>query len=76
MTEVGETVDVVWEAKLDDLYECRVVRGEPYAGVLTITEGGKVLHRQDVALSYNAQFGPDVADVAEWQDICVGVIDG
>jgi len=73
MTEDG---NIVWEAKLDDLYECRVVRAEePYQGVLTVAEGDKTLHTQDVALSYNAQFGPDVADVAEWQEICIGVID-
>lgn len=66
----------VWEANLDEKYECRVNRTKPYTGVLTITEDGKELFSKDVSIAYDAQFGPDVSDVMEWQDICVEFIDG
>jgi hypothetical protein len=33
-------------------------------------------HRYEaVTLSYGAVYGPDIDDVAEWQDKCVAVVD-
>jgi hypothetical protein len=65
----------VWTSMLDDKYTVTVVRESPYRGILTITEGEQVLYRESVGLMYDAQFGPDVDDVASWQDIAVRVID-
>lgn len=65
----------VWTATLDNKYTVTVIREAPYRGILTITEGKLVLHRESVGLMYDALFGPDVDDVASWQDIAVRFID-
>lgn len=35
-----------------------------------------ILMHTEVGLSYGAMFGPDVADVALWEDMVIKVIDG
>jgi hypothetical protein len=67
--------EIVWNSKLDDRYEVVVTRTAPYQGELTISESGKILHRQNVGLMYNAAFGPDVTDVFGWQQIAIEFID-
>lgn len=68
-------METVWESELDHKYCVRVTRTLPYKGRLTITEEEKVLHEQDVGLSYDAIFGPDAADVDEWQNIAMKFVD-
>lgn len=66
----------VWEATLDDRYECQVIRTEdPYKGILLIHDGTREILREEVGLSYAAQFGPDVDDVQLWQDMCIQAVD-
>lgn len=73
----------VWHGLLDNRYLIRVVRAPDdttgYKGLLTITDrGGEKeveMHRQEVGLAYGAQFGPDVDDVAAWQEIAIKVVD-
>jgi hypothetical protein len=68
---------IVWQASVDDdRYECSVYRTGEYEGELVVTEGERVLLKEDVTLSYGAIFGPDVSDVANWQDKALAVIDG
>ena len=69
--------DLIWEATLDNIYHCSVVRINKRGGNLRLleTSTGRELLNQDVGLMYGAQFGPDVEDVAKWQDICVAVVD-
>lgn len=67
--------NVVWTSTLDGRYEITVSRTDDYHGELTISEGDLVLHRESVGLSYGAIFGPDVADVADWQRIAVEFVD-
>jgi hypothetical protein len=43
---------------------------------LTILDGTALTHRQKVTLMYGALFGPDVDDVAAWQEIATTVVDG
>jgi hypothetical protein len=69
-------VNEVWTATLDGKYVVTVIREAPYRGILTIKEGEQVLYRESVGLRYNAQFGPDVDDVAHWQETVVRFIDG
>lgn len=70
------TEDVIWESILDGTYKCKVVRSGEYKGTLSIEDSaGEIIHSQDVGLSYDALLGPDASDVAEWQDVCVEVID-
>jgi hypothetical protein len=68
--------NVVWTSTLDRRYEVTVTRTDDYHGVLTISEGNQVLHRESVGLSYGAIFGPDLADVADWRWIAVEFVDG
>lgn len=72
------TAEVVWESILDDHYECKVTRNSEYSGQLKVldTETNQVLLDEEVRLSYGAAFGPDVADVADWRDKIVKVVDG
>jgi hypothetical protein len=67
----------IWEAKLDDKYDCRVERTSKSEGHLSVTdtETKEVLLDKDVGLSYGAMFGPDISDVGYWQDLCVKVVD-
>lgn len=71
-------MQIIWEAELDKVYHCEVVRLEERKGQLTVknVETNKVLLDQEVSLSYGAMFGPDVDDVAHWQDLCVNAVDG
>lgn len=66
---------VIWEAKLDNKYDIYVERVEPYKGELVIKEGDKELTRKPVTIAYDAKFGPDAADVYEWENICIEFID-
>jgi hypothetical protein len=45
-------------------------------GELSISEGGQLLHRENVGLMYGALFGPDVDYVRNWQRIAVEFVDG
>lgn len=69
--------NIVWESKLDTIYNCQVTRTDEYKGILklTNTENDWVLVEQEVGLSYGAKFGPDVDDVAQWQEICIQAVD-
>ncbi len=69
---------VVWQATLDDRYDCRVERTGERQGELIVedTRGERlVLLTQTVSLSYGAVFGPDIADVQEWEALCEKVVD-
>lgn len=66
---------IIWEAKLDDQYECKVTRIDGYTGRLTVDWGKEKILDEVVGLEYGAIFGPDVADVAYWQDKCVKAVD-
>lgn len=69
---------IVWKSTLDNRYECIVTRMDAGRGHLLIldTETNANLHLQEVVLSYGAAYGPDVDDVAFWQEICAKVVDG
>lgn len=68
---------IVWESVLDDRYRVTVIRTAPYRGTLRIEdrEVDRILHEEEVSLSYAAMFGPDLADVARWQELAMQVID-
>ena len=72
--------DSVWAATVDGgrfLVAVVPVTGNQEVATLTVqvTETGEVLLHEDVSLMYGAKFGPDVSDVASWQERSVGVID-
>jgi hypothetical protein len=72
------TAEVIWESNLDNRYDCKVTRNLEYTGQLKVldTETNQVLLDEEVFLSHGAFFGPDVADVADWRDKIVKVVDG
>lgn len=63
--------ELVWWSRLDGRWQVEVQRRpEEYTATLAIfdhNDGNKLVHEEQVGLAYNAQFGPDVADVADWQ---------
>jgi hypothetical protein len=72
-------IETIWESTVDDgVYECKVVRNGERTGTLTVLNAitKKVLLRTPVELSYGASFGPDVHDVAYWEELCINAIDG
>ena len=68
---------LIWEATLDNIYKCEVTRIDEYKGKLKVTntENAFVLLEQEVGLSYGARFGPDIDDVALWQDLSCKAVD-
>lgn len=60
----------VWRATLDGKFNVSVTRIDPSLGTLAIRRSGDVtpFATKLVTFSYSAVFGPDVADVADWQD--------
>ena len=67
--------DVIWESLLDGRYKIMVTRTGPYRGEWSIHYGDQVLDRKSVGLSYGALFGPDVDDVADWQERAIRFLD-
>ena len=70
--------NLIWNATLDDgAYECEVKRLSHSKGQLTVVETAtnELILNKEVGLSYGAQFGPDVDDVAHWQEMIIEVVD-
>jgi hypothetical protein len=68
---------IIWESKLDEVFDCKVERIDERRGKLTVIDQfDRILLDTEVGLSYGAMFGPDVADVALWEDMVIKVIDG
>ena len=70
--------DIVWHSKLDERYLIEVRRTGSHTANLFIfdhNDEDKELTSFEVTLFYGAQFGPDVADVTEWQEKVIDFID-
>ena len=77
--DLDALVETIWESTVDDgLYECKVKRIAEREGILTVLNvtTQKTLLRTPVELAYGASFGPDVHDVAYWEELCINAIDG
>lgn len=77
MSEIGPLF--IWDQTVDDgRFRCTVEGTGDYRGVLRVFGPGdppeKLLERE-VGLAYGARFGPDVADVADWQEWSIVAID-
>lgn len=69
---------LVWRAKFDERYLIEVERVDERNAKLRIWDHDKQdaeIACWDVGLAYGAIFGPDVGDVAEWQDRIAAFID-
>lgn len=70
--------NVVWENTVDGgTWGCKVTRQGDYQGELEVwnVESGEVILSEIVGLAYGAIFGPDVDDLAQWQDRTIKAID-
>lgn len=70
--------NVIWDATLDNRYECSVERISEYGGNLRVFDikTSSVLLEEEVPLAYGAKFGPDMEDIIQWQNKVVDLIDG
>lgn len=68
---------IVWSGTLDKKYEVIVYRKRAYCGYLIVKDihDNQVIHRQDVTINFDAQYGPDVGDIDTWQRIATEVVD-
>jgi hypothetical protein len=79
--EVNYDAGVVWVAQLDGRYLCEVVRigenkdREGHLCVFDREKGMECVYDEIVGLAYGAQFGPDVDDVALWEDKIMAFVD-
>ena len=72
------TPDVVYENTIDGgTWHMMVTRIKPYQGQLVVThvETGRTILDRPVPMSYDAIFGPDHADLENWQLLTLGAID-
>ncbi len=77
-SEIENHPQLVWSSKLDNRYLLEVHRISDYHGKLFVFDHNKndqEIACWDVGLSYGAIFGPDVADVNEWQEKVLNFID-
>jgi hypothetical protein len=69
---------LVWWTRLDQRWQVEVHRTDNYNGILCIfdhSDCDALRHSEPVGLSYGAICGPDVEDVASWQDKAILVVD-
>jgi hypothetical protein len=69
--------DLVWGATVDaGKWAVEVTRTAGYEGTLRIyNESSEEVYRAEVPLAFDAIFGPDVSDVANWQSMTLTFID-
>ena len=70
--------EIVWDATLDERYECKVLRTSYHSGRLQVFDNQqkKSLWNEKVCLSFGATFGPDSLDVVEWQNKVMEIVNG
>lgn len=81
--ERPQHADLVWFATLDGRYQVEVQRdrasADPlYRGRLCVfdhDQAMKPILDEPVALSYGARFGPDITDIAAWQERVLALVD-
>jgi len=65
----------VWRNRIDNKYDIFVESKAPYKGDLVIQENKIELLREEVNISFDAKFGPDIEDVYKWEDRAIEFID-
>jgi hypothetical protein len=80
VTQQPQDKDVVWESTVDGGTWRVWVTGDPedtHRGRLRVARvaDSEVILDEEVGLAYGAQFGPDIADVVEWQQQALDAID-
>jgi len=69
---------IAWSRVLDCRYGMEVKRIEPYKGLWVMYDldnNNKILHLEEVAISYDAKFGPDALDASNWSYRGIEIVD-
>lgn len=77
-SDCGDYSKVIWCAILDKRFKCEVQRTEPYNGVLVVFDSmmnDNIMYEVPVPISFDGPFGPDIVDVAQWQQMVIDAID-
>ena len=77
-TDDADDQKLVWHSKLDNRYLIEVQRTSSHKGALRVFDHqkrDKEIFSCNVSLLYGAPFGPDISDVADWQNKIVDFID-
>lgn len=80
-SEEGWAKGVIWWARLDNRFQIEVqgLDEETHRGIFLIFDhnnDNKLVFSEEVPVSYGAIFGPDVSDIAYWQNKVIEVVDG
>lgn len=69
--------DVIWQQTMDGgAFTLRVTRIDESTGLLQVSvNNGERLHEERVPLAYGALFGPDIDDLAQWQETTINIVD-
>ncbi len=77
-TSCGDYSKVLWSAILDRRYKCELQRIEAYKGDLLAFDSQNndvLIYEIKVPISYDGRLGPDIIDVASWQELLIEKID-
>ncbi len=68
----------IWSSMLDNRFLCEVQRIDADYGtfvIFDVHDGNKPVFNRKVPLMYGAPFGPDVDDVARWEEMGIQFVD-
>jgi|LauGreDrversion4_2_1035121.scaffolds.fasta_scaffold1008992_2 hypothetical protein len=74
---ISDYTKVVWAIFLEKRYKCEVQRIEPYSGILVVFDGensDNVIGENNVVICGDAQSGPEVIDVLNWENSVYSII--
>ncbi len=74
---ISDYTKVVWAIFLEKRYKCEVQRIEPYSGILVVFDGennDNVIGENNVVICGDAQSGPEVVDVLNWENSVYSII--
>ena len=67
----------IWAERFDNAYNCEVILSEDgQSARITIEENGEVIYDEPTVMVFEPRFGPDIADVAYWENQIIEFIDG
>ncbi|MEE9214656.1 MAG: hypothetical protein V3U54_07655 [Thermodesulfobacteriota bacterium] len=70
--------DIIWWSKLDNRFLIQVRRLRENEATMCIFDhdnDDEMMSCEQVSLAYGAIYGPDVADIATWQERAVEIVD-
>jgi hypothetical protein len=71
-----ECGEAVWAMVLDGKYAVEIQRIHHGSYLCLFEVGGRFLHGEPTNVAFGAMFGPDVSDVAKWEERAVKIVDG